>query len=108
MSKAISEALSNGLKPTHLEVIDESFDHMAAATAKSPETHFKVIIVSDAFKGLAKVKRQQLVFGHIKDLFDKGLHAFIQSTFTPEEWHECPQVISSPVCGHKKIQRSSS
>ena len=99
----ISQVLDSGLNPTHLEVINESSSHGGYNEEESPETHFKVVVVSEAFQGLSKVKRQQLVYGLIKDLFYKGLHAFTQSTFTPDEWQGSPQVNSSPDCGHKKL-----
>ena len=43
----IHDRIVDGLSPSALEVINES--HMHAGTAK--ETHFKVVVVSDAFEG---------------------------------------------------------
>lgn len=100
----IVQVLSEKLKPSHLEVIDESHMH-SRRTKESPETHFKVIVVSDQFKGLSKVKRQQLVYSHLQPLFDQGLHALSQSTFTSEEWAKKPQVEASPVCASSKDRR---
>lgn len=85
--------LKRELKPTHLQVINESHLH-----TRGQETHFKIIVVSDQFKELTKVKRQQLVYQFLSDLFKTGLHAVNQSTFTPEEWQGSPEVQDSPGC----------
>jgi BolA family transcriptional regulator, general stress-responsive regulator len=97
----IEKTLREHLKPVHLEVIDESGAH-SRRTAKNPETHFKVVIVATAFRELSKVKRQQMVFGLLQPLFDQGLHALAQSTYTPEEWEKSPSVSPSPNCATTK------
>lgn len=104
--ETIKDTLTKELKPLHLEVIDESHLHMRR-TAATPETHFKVIIVSDTFRGLSRVRRQQLVYSFLERLFKNGLHALTQSTFTPEEWAANPEVHKSPDCGHKMQKRGS-
>ena len=51
--------------------------------------HFAAIIVSRAFDGMNRVKRQQRVYQTIKDRLDSGeLHALSMQTLTPEEWAE--------------------
>ena len=102
LRETIESALQAALSPLHLEVIDESHQH-SRRTAKNPETHFKVVIVSAQFEGLNRVKRQQKVYAAVKGLFEEGLHAFAQSTFTPEEWAKSPEVSASPICATKKI-----
>lgn len=97
----IVQILTEKLKPLHLEVLDESHMH-SRRTPDNPETHFKVTVVSAAFDGLNRVQRQQMVYAGLKELFDKGLHAVSQATFSPEEWKKNPQVHSSPACGGHK------
>lgn len=49
--------------------------------------HFSAVIVSQAFAGQNRVKRQQLVNAILKPHFDSGrLHALSMQTLTPEEW----------------------
>jgi acid stress-induced BolA-like protein IbaG/YrbA len=49
--------------------------------------HFSAVIVSQAFVGLNRVKRQQRVNAILKPHFDTGvLHALSMQTLTPEEW----------------------
>ena len=94
---SIVSILDQELKPLHLEVIDESHMH-SRQTEASPETHFRVVVVSKMFSGLTRVRRQQLVYSFLARLFKTGLHALSQSTFTPEEWAKAPKVNSSPNC----------
>lgn len=98
--KEIEDLLQKELSPTHLEVIDESQMH-----SRGRETHFKVVVVSSKFSGLNKVKRQQLVYRVLQPIFDQGLHALSQSTFSPEEWAAGANVNASPVCaGGRKVE----
>lgn len=43
---SIRKKLEESLKPTHLEILNESYMHNVP---KGAETHFKVVIVSDKF-----------------------------------------------------------
>jgi BolA protein len=102
LQNQIQERLKAALQPQHLEVINESHMH-----SRGQETHFKVIIVANQFNGLRSVKRQQMVYAAVQDLFDKGLHALSQVTFTPEEWSKDgaqKKINASPTCAgaHKK------
>lgn len=46
---------------------------------------FAVIIVTNEFNGLNKLKRSRLVNGKLKDEI-ASIHAFTQKNFTPEEF----------------------
>lgn len=50
---AITRAITTGLKPIHLEVINESYMHNVPAGS---ETHFKVLVVSEQFVDVALIK----------------------------------------------------
>jgi BolA protein len=86
-------ALTAGLSPTHLEVIDESHMH-----SKGAESHFKVVVVSDAFAGLAAVKRHRLVNQQAEPVFTDGLHALSIFAKTPAEWEASNGPMASPTC----------
>ncbi|CAE6948362.1 unnamed protein product [Symbiodinium sp. CCMP2456] len=53
----IEERLTSELRPLHLEVVNESHGK------KSDESHFHVLIVSEAFEGLKPLARHRLVNG---------------------------------------------
>jgi BolA family transcriptional regulator, general stress-responsive regulator len=59
--------------------------HGHAGSPNSGQSHFHVQIISKKFTGLSRVKRHQLVNGHIKHLFDNGLHALSMNLSTPDE-----------------------
>lgn len=80
----------------HLEVINES--HMHSVPPNS-ETHFKLVLVSNDFDGLGKVKRHQKVYGLLASMMQEGLHALALHLYTPSEWQALQnQVPDSPDC----------
>lgn len=54
------------LSPSHLEVVNESSGHGGYYPGK--ESHFKAVIVSEAFAGLRQVQRHQKVYAAVGDL----------------------------------------
>jgi BolA family transcriptional regulator, general stress-responsive regulator len=79
----IEAALKARFSPSLLEVHDESHFHAGHAGA-SPlgETHYRVDIKSEAFKGLTRVAMHRAVNEAVKGEFDKGLHALaIKASF---------------------------
>ncbi|MFH7809401.1 MULTISPECIES: BolA family protein [unclassified Acinetobacter] len=83
--------------PSHLEVVNESSGHGGYFPGK--ESHFKVIVVSEAFAGLRLVQRHQKIYAVAGDLLSPGkIHALAIHAFLPEEWEG--QDTSSPNCAH--------
>ena len=82
----ITEKLQRALAPVRLAVIDESARHAGHAGAKPEgETHFRVEIVSAAFRGLSRLARQRRVHEILADELKAQVHALSLSTLTPEE-----------------------
>jgi BolA family transcriptional regulator, general stress-responsive regulator len=73
----IEQQLTEKLKPTHLEVIDESAAHAghSGANAEGFGSHFRVRIASPAFAGVSRVARHRLVYDAMQNFIDQGLHA---------------------------------
>ena len=62
VKQRIEAALTEALKPTSLEVIDESHKHAGHMGARpGGETHFHIVVTSAAFEGLNRVAQQRLV-----------------------------------------------
>lgn len=58
----ILEKLTAAFSPQSLEVVDESHKHEGHAGHRpGGETHFRVYIVSDAFKGKTRLDRHRLI-----------------------------------------------
>ncbi|GED22168.1 BolA family protein [Halomonas halmophila] len=53
---------------------------------------FQVTAVGEAFDGLSRVKRQQLVYGALSDEIASGaLHAITIRTYTPQQWQDAAE-----------------
>ena len=104
VENAIRQKLQSALDVELLEVINESPYHQVP---EGSESHFRVLIVSKDFEGLSTVKRHQKVYKILSEELQGSVHAFSQSTFTPQEWSTAGVVpTSSPPC-QKKGQESS-
>ena len=84
--ESLERKIGDALKPDTLEIVDESHLHAGHAGARpGGDSHFKVLIVSEAFAGKSRVDRQRLVNGLLADEFAAGLHALSLTTLTPAE-----------------------
>eukprot|EP00111_Clytia_hemisphaerica_P020135 TCONS_00059344-protein len=93
--QAVIKKLTEALKPAHLDVINESFMHNVPAGS---ETHFKVIVVSDAFSKKPLIQRHRLVNETLKEELASGVHALSIQAKTPEQWESNPKISESPNC----------
>jgi BolA protein len=73
------------LHPQQLEVRDDSAAHAGHAGAAGGAGHFSVLIVSDAFAGLSRLKRHEEVYRQVADLLPHPVHALSIKALTPEE-----------------------
>ena len=82
----IRTALTEALAPTVIEVVDDSASHAGHAGAQAGgQTHYNVMIVSDAFAGLGRVARHRLVNQALGAEFASGLHALSLVLKAPTE-----------------------
>ncbi|KGQ70441.1 transcriptional regulator [Chelonobacter oris] len=95
----ISALLQQALQPSYIEVLNESHMH---SSGKGANSHFKVIIVAEAFNALRAVARHQKVYQILQQGFEQGIHALAIHAYTEQEWAKKQrQVITSPNCmGH--------
>ncbi len=72
----IEHRLTETFAPQALQVIDESHHHHGhAGWREGGETHFRVRIAAEAFRGLTRVDMHRRINGALKEAFDRGLHA---------------------------------
>lgn len=84
------------LNPKHLEVVNESYMHNVP---KGSESHFKVLVVSEEFKGLQLIKRHRMVNGLVKEALQENfVHALSIEAKAPEEFTEGYTIEPSPSC----------
>ena len=86
VANRLREKLEAAFTPEILAIEDESSRHAGhSGTREGGESHFRVRIVSAAFKGLSRVERQRRVYAAVAEEIDAGLHALALTTLTPEE-----------------------
>jgi len=85
-AERIQKKLVAALNPSVLEIRDESARHAGHAGARPEgETHFRVKIVSDAFRGKSRVERHRVVHQVLADELAERVHALALQIRTPEE-----------------------
>jgi BolA family transcriptional regulator, general stress-responsive regulator len=86
VENAMREKLMIALRPTRLDVINESELH--AGHRGSPgtgESHFRLLIVADAFVGKSRVERHRMVNAALADEVGKKVHALALNAYAPGE-----------------------
>ena len=83
---AITKKLREAFTPDGLEVNDESHLHEGhAGHAPGGETHFRVHIVSPAFKGKSRIERHRLVNAALAAELAGSVHALAIHALAPGE-----------------------
>lgn len=70
---SIKQSILAGLDCTHVEVAGDGH-------------HWEAVIVSEAFRGLPKVRQHQLVYAALGERMREEIHALSMKTLTPEQW----------------------
>ncbi|MBL4788378.1 MAG: BolA family transcriptional regulator [Kordiimonadaceae bacterium] len=84
VTKLIEKKLTAALKPSFLEITDDSESHRGhAGHDGSGESHFTVTIQSDAFIGQGRVAMQRLVMGALKEELAGKIHALAIKASVP-------------------------
>ncbi len=87
IADTIKAKLTKSFSPSHLDVIDESYKHAGHAGAaahaadnpaqdgQSAESHFHVVITSEAFDGMSRLARHRAVMNALGDIMESKVHA---------------------------------
>jgi BolA family transcriptional regulator, general stress-responsive regulator len=82
----ISEKLTEAFAPQSLKVEDESHRHEGHAGHRpGGQTHFRVYIVSDAFKGKSRLERHRMINALLAGELAGGVHALAIHATAPGE-----------------------
>ena len=84
LASEIRAAIERELAPTSIEIFDDSARHAGHAGAREG-SHFRVTLVSAAFKGRPQLERHRLVYAAVAPLMGRGIHALNIVARTPEE-----------------------
>lgn len=86
LAQIIAERLTAALRPTHLEVVNDSHQHAGhMGDDGTGESHFTVIVESPAFAGANRVARQRAVNHALADLLATRIHALAIRARAPGE-----------------------
>jgi BolA family transcriptional regulator, general stress-responsive regulator len=85
VERAMREKLAL-LQPLSLELEDESGQHVGHAGARpSGGSHWRLAIVSEAFRGQSVVARHRMVYEALGDLMKRDIHALRIEASAPEQ-----------------------
>ena len=86
MHGAIVEKLTTAFAPLSLRVEDESHQHAGHAGHRpGGESHYRVHIVSETFKGKSRIERHRLINQALAAELAGGVHALAIHAFAPGE-----------------------
>ena len=84
--EAITDKLREAFSPESLDVVDESHLHEGHAGHRpGGETHFRVYIVSPAFKGKSRIERHRMINATLAGELEGGVHALAIHVQAPGE-----------------------
>jgi len=85
-SDIITEKLTEAFAPESLRVVDESHQHEGHAGHRpGGQTHFRVYIVSETFRGKSRVDRHRLINAALQAELQGGVHALAIHAHAPGE-----------------------
>jgi len=86
MRERIAEKLTRAFSPQALDVEDESHRHAGHAGHRpGGETHFRVHIVAEAFRGKSRIERHRMVNTTLAGELKDGVHALAIHASAPGE-----------------------
>ena len=84
VGQIIATKLTQRFIPSYLEVIDESHQHHGHAGARPDgESHFRVKIVAEAFRGTSRVERHRMVNEALAAELKERVHALAVEASPP-------------------------
>ena len=74
------------LRPSMLDIQDDSAQHAGHAGSEAGGRHFSVTIVSEHFLGLSRLARHRAVLDRVGDLIPHPVHALAIRAYAPDEF----------------------
>jgi BolA family transcriptional regulator, general stress-responsive regulator len=82
----ITEKLTKAFAPASVRVLDESHQHIGHAGHRpGGETHFRVYIVAEAFRGKSRLDRHRMINETLSNELQGGVHALAIHASVPGE-----------------------
>lgn len=84
-AERLRQCLQAAFTPLELSIEDESHMHAGHAGAQGGQSHFRVRIVAEAFRGVGAVARHRQVYAALGDMLKTDIHALSIAAFAPPE-----------------------
>ena len=82
----ITRKLTEAFAPESLDVVDESAQHLGHAGHRPEgETHYRVYIVAEAFRGKSRIDRHRMINSALAAELAAGVHALAIHAKAPGE-----------------------
>lgn len=82
----ITRKLTEAFAPQSLRVVDESHEHQGHAGHRpGGETHFRIYIVAEAFRGKSRIDRHRMINAALSAELAGGVHALAIHAAAPGE-----------------------
>ena len=82
----ITKKLTEAFSPQSLKVLDESHQHEGHAGHRpGGQTHYRIYIVSQAFKGKTRIERHRMINHSLSAELAGGIHALAVHAAAPGE-----------------------
>jgi BolA family transcriptional regulator, general stress-responsive regulator len=86
VQQTIAAKLTDAFHPVSLNVVDESSQHKGHAGHRpGGETHFRVYIMADAFRGKTRIERHRMINETLASELRAGVHALAIHAAAPDE-----------------------
>lgn len=86
IAKAMEKALQAAFNPIRITLVDDSDKHKGHAGHDGQgESHFRLLIVSEAFKGISRVERHRMIYKVLEHFLSGHVHAMAIRALTPDE-----------------------
>ena len=83
---SITKKLTEAFAPQSLRVMDESHQHEGHAGHRpGGQTHYRIYIVSEAFKGKSRLERHRMINQLLSAELAGGIHALAIHAAAPDE-----------------------
>ena len=81
----IEKRLKERFKPEVLGVEDESYMHKGHEGAKDGRSHFRVLIISEAFQNKNLLDRHRMIYNALDEMMRLDIHALAIDAWAPDE-----------------------
>ena len=86
ISNKILQLITENIQVFKINIIDESYKH-ANHKKDTKGGHYKLLVVSNNFKGMSLLKRHQSIYQILDNMMKVDIHALSKKILTEEEYN---------------------